>query len=281
MNEHPPIRKDVAGVKLNTEASHRIHWIRKVISEQVEGQVEHRHIVQALYKSPDNHYFLAFWNTPRWNSQTLKDDYVDDVHLIEPTQAKQWMRTYCPAELENFARTMDKADTTPTTQTLTLRMSTELRHRLSVADSLDGQSLNKACMNLIEAGLSMSNSRSSVCLPSHFNVMMMPDGITPAIDEFEKALKFENPDEQELAGYSESLYNIYRFNYPGFLPFVLRTFYRLFHINKNPVHAQCFAEWVTAFYRPSYDDGLEYARKNPPKPSDSPYTRWGNAPGDM
>ena len=273
MNE-VPIRKEVEGIKLNTEISHCLHSAVKVITDHVDGRLEHRHIIQSLYKSPDNHYFLAFWNMPRWDSETLSYAYGNDVSLITPEQAKQWMRTYCPDELENFVTSMDKADKTSSTQTVSLRMSTELRNHLARAESLGGQSLNKVCINLIEAGLSMASSRSFVCLPSQFDVMMMPDRKTPAVDKFEKALKFENPDEQELAGYSETLCYLYRFDYPSFLPFVLRTFYRLMRINKNISHTQCFAEWITAFYRVTYQDGLEYARKNPEK---VPNDRWDTA----
>lgn len=273
MNEEP-IRKDVEGLKLNTEISHCFHSAVKVITDNVNGDLEHRNIIQSLYKSPDNHYFLAFWNMPRWDSETLSYAYSNDAALITPEQAKQWMRTYCPAELENFVAFMDKADKTPSTQTVSLRMSSELRSILGQGESFGGQSLNKVCINLIETGLSTVNSRHFLCMPSQFDVMMMPDGETPAVDKFGKGLKFENPAEQELSGYAETLLYVYRFNYPGFLPFIVRTLYRLMRINKNPLHAECFAQWITYFYRVTYQDGLEYARKNPENLLDVPSSRW-------
>ena len=262
MDETSPIRKVIAGASINTETAHCFHSLMKVVTELVDGQLKHRHIVQGLYQNPEGRYFLAFWNKLNWNDEILGYDFVDDAILIEPEQAKQWMSNYCYEKLAAFVTSMDKPDKPASTQTLTLRMNTELRNHLTFIAKVADQSLNKICLNLISAGMSMSAARPQVSPPRPY-LIVMPDG-KQVVDELEKALKFDDPDEQALAGYAESLFGICRFDYPSFLPFVLRTFYSLLCINKNESHALCFAKWLTDFYRVTYDDSLEYNKRNYP-----------------
>jgi hypothetical protein len=254
MDETAPIRKVISGKSINTETDHCFHSVIKVMSEQVDGQLQHRYIVQSLYQNSEGGYFLAFWNKLNWNDESLSYDFVDDAILIEPEQAKQWMRSYCPENLESFVADMDKACKPASMQTLTLRMRTELRDYLASAAKSHGQSLNKICLELINTGMSANRARPSLFSPQPYYITM-PDG-KPAVDEFEKALKFDDPSEQELAGYAESLYGFYRFEYPFFLPFALKTLYILIHADKNESHALCFANWLSRFHRVSFSDNL-------------------------
>lgn len=259
MDEFTPIRKVIAGVTINTDTAHSFHLDVKVVSEQTGGQVNHRRIIQGLYQTPDGKYFLAFWNKPNWDNETLSYDFVDDALVVEPEQAKQWMRNYCPDKLDSFIASMGENDKPASMQTLTLRLTTELRNQLTFAAKISDQSLNKVCLNLITAGMSMGNTRGLVAPPQP-QYITMPDD-RPALDQFGKALKFDNPDEQALAGYAESLYDLWNFNYPGLLPFALHTLYRLIHIVRNKDYVLCFAKWLSQFHRTTYDDAQEYQRR--------------------
>jgi hypothetical protein len=273
MDEIEPIRKIIKGVSINTETAHCFHSLTKVLTEQVDKQVKHIYIVQGIYKSLEGRYFLAFWNRPIWNDESLSYDCVSDAILIDPEQARQWMSRYCPEKLQSFLVSTDKSANTQTT--VSIRMSTALRDH--IAFMAGDHSLNKICLKLINAGMSMNYASLDLSRPPPY-LITMPKGM-PAIDEFERALKFDDPDEQALAGYAELLYSLSRLDYPGFLPFVLKTLYRLIHINKNESHALCFVEWLSSFYRVGYNDSLEYNKRHPPT-TNRPMNRWNTKMDD-
>lgn len=259
-----PIRKVFDDISINTDIAHCFHSVIKIVSEHDDGQVKHRRMIQGLYQNPDGHFFLAFWNKMNWNDKSFNYDFVDDANLIDPDQATQWMMNYCPDKLESFMASMKQADKSPSTVSVTIRMPTELRDHLAlVAKIVNNQSLNKICINLINAGMSMSNTRGSVSRPQPYRITM-PNGQF-AVDEHEHALEFDDPDEQALAGYAETLFTLYNFDYPSMFPFVLKTLYRLIHINLNEQHLRCFVNWLCEFYRVTYDDSLEYQKRNPKK----------------
>lgn len=261
MDEMTVIRKVVSGITINTDTAHCFHTDVKVITEQINGLLKHRNIVQGLFTNQEGQYFLAFWNKPNWDTESLSYHYIDDVQLIDVEHARQWLRNYCPEKLDSFMASMADADNPASMQTLTLRLSTELRNHLSFCAKVADQSLNKLCLNLIYVGMSANQSRSLVSPPQPHRINM-PNG-KPAIDKFEKAMKFEDPDEQALAQHAETLFSLHRFNFPAFLPYVLHTLYKLVHINKDQSHVLCFVTWLTEFHRVTYEDSLEYHRRNP------------------
>lgn len=267
MEKTEPIRKVVSGVNLNTDTAHCFKLVRKIFTEHLDGEfrdVHHLFMIQGLYRASEGQYFLALWNQPQWNSDALSYDFVDEAILIEPEKAKLWVQRNCPEKLEDFLSSMNTTSQVSSMQTVSLRMHTGLRDHLAFAAKLgnSNKSLSKHCVDLIEAGMSLAGSRSSLSPPNP-SLITMPDG-THALDGFEKALKFDDSDEQALAGYAEALYALVRFNYAWFLPFVLKTLYTLLHKTKNDKHALCFANWLTAFYRPSFSDAQT---RRPPSPS--------------
>lgn len=264
MDELNSIRKIIDGVTINTDTAHNFHLDVKLVSEQVGNHVNHRRMVQGLYQAPDGNYFLAFWNKPNWNNETLSYEFINDATTVAPEQAQQWIRNYCPEKFSGLIASMEGNDKSASMQTLTLRLTTELKNHFTFLAKISDQSINKICLNFINTGMSIGNTRALVSLPPPQDITMPPDG-RPALDQFGKALKFVDPDEQALAGYAESLYDIYNFNYPGFLPFALHTLYRLLRIVKREDHALCFSNWLSRFHRATYDDAMEYNRRNQSK----------------
>ena len=260
MDELNSIRKVIDGVAINTDTAHNFHLDIKLVSEQVGGHVNHRRMVQGLYQAPDGKYFLAFWNKPNWDSETLSYEFINDAIMVEPEQAQQWVRNYCPEKLGGLIASMEGNDKSASMQTLTLRLTTELKNHFTFLSKISDQSINKICLNFINVGMSMGSIRGCVAPPEP-QYITMPDG-RPVLDQFRKALKFDNPDEQALAGYAESLYDILNFNYPNFLPFALHTLYRLFHIVKIEEHALCFSKWLSLFHRATFEDAMESSRRN-------------------
>ena len=264
MNELDSIRKVVSGVSVNTDTAHCFHIDVRMFSEHVNGELQHRRIAQGLYQTPDGTYFLAHWNQPIWNDETLSYDFNDDVLIVEPNRAKQWIETYCP---ENMA--LIGEDTKPASmQTLTLRLTTELRNRLAFSAKISDQSINKVCLNLISAGMSVNAARRSASEPKTEHITML-DG-RPVLDQFGKALRFEDQDEQNLAKCAESLYYLWVFDYPSLLPFVFHTFYRLKHIIRNDTHVLCFAQWLASFHRPTWNDSQDYNQRHKTPIADEP-----------
>jgi hypothetical protein len=252
MQELPPIRKIIDGVGLNTDSAYCFFSIINVVSGlDSNNQLKHRQVVQSLYQnSSDNRYFLAYWNKMQWNESLWSYDFVNDISLLEPEQAKQWMLAFCKdkKQFNIFMESMKQPDKPASMTTISVRMPTELRDHLAFVSGLGNQSINKICMRLIETGLAMNEAKHRICHPTIF-FMTMLDGC-PVVDEFEKALKFEDPEEQALAEYAETLLSLYRYDYPNFLPFVARTFHIiLFFHKKNRTHTICFAYWLSCLYR--------------------------------
>ncbi|MDC6126777.1 hypothetical protein PPH41_01975 [Burkholderia gladioli] len=262
-DERMPIRKVIDGVNLNTDTAHCFHTNMKVVSELVDDQVVHRRIHQGLYQVQGNaRYFLAFWNKPQWNDEALQFQYVDDAMLIDVEQAKQWMLTYCPEKLDAFVKDLGKTDRAPSSAAVNLRMPMELRNHLMQTAELTGNSLNKICLNLLNAGMAYAHVKTTVSLPASFIRLEMPNG-EPALDEVEHARQFEDEDDQALANYAETLYALYRQDFPRFLPVALHILYRLLHINRDAKRAICFAIWLSHFHRVSWQDSQDSRQRRP------------------
>lgn len=271
MDERPPIRKIKDGISLNTETAYLFHAVSTLETEQVESNLQHRLIVQALYLSRDGHFFVAFWNLPRWDPETLGLVYEDDARVVDATQARQWVSRYCPTKVSDLVKALEAAELPESYVNVTVRMDTGLRNHLAYQASMSQRSISKICLLLMEAGMTATEARKRVSRPAPYYMTMVDGG--PAVDEFERACVFEDPDDQALAGYAEQLFGFYRFNFPGLLPFAAETLHRLIHIVRDEPRALCFARWLALFYRTSYDDVVEQSRRNPPGSSRSSGTR--------
>ncbi|WP_321871957.1 hypothetical protein [Paraburkholderia tropica] len=256
------IRRIIDGLTINTDTAHRFHIDAKVVSELVDGNVVHRRMCQGLYQVlPDGPYFLAFWNKPYWDEATLRFTFSDDLCVIDAEQAKQWMRTYCPAQFDKFVNDMGKPDKAPSVVAINLRIPVELRAHLTTSAELTNNSFNKICLNLIYAGMSVT-TRPRPGTPASYVTLRLPSG-EPAVDQFERAMTFEDGRDQELANCAEQLYWLARNDEPKFLGFVLWTLYRLFHVERDDKRATCFALWLTHFHRAGPEVGEEFRRRRP------------------
>lgn len=252
VEENNVIRRIIANTHINTDTAYCFHKIINLVSEVSSGSLVHRKIVQGMYQNADGQYFIAFWNKPNWNEETLGYDYIDDVVLITQEQAKQWVMNYCPEKFSMSSKIWERDGNPANMQTVTIRMTIELRNHLKFLSKISDQSVNKICIDLMTDGMSLRSSRTNAPIPST-HLINMPDGKL-ALDSFEKALRFEEPEDQKLANYAEALYGVWRFNYPQVFVFVARTLYKIIHVEKNKEHALCFAEWVSKFYRSGYHD---------------------------
>ena len=273
--ELTPIRKIIDRVTLNTDTAHCHGIVQSVVTDIVNGQPDHRYLRQGLYQVlPDGPYFLAFWNKPQWDDATLKLAYVEDLRVITIDQAKQWMQTHCPAAYNAFEEAMGKGGKTASAVPVNLRMPAHMRATLMGQMGPDGEksSFNKLCINYIQLGLDYARARYTVYAPPSYDRPLMPNG-QPAVDEHERANTFEDPDDQALAKYVESLYAFHRHNPAYFLPFALDTLHRLFKTNRDVKRGTCFALWLAAFHRYTPKDGDE-ARKRRPGPQEYGEWRW-------
>lgn len=263
------IRKTIGDATLNTATDRCFHIDWKTLTERSGAELAHRRIGQGLFLNPKGKLYLAFWGKPLWNEASLRFEYVEDASLLQPEEAVRWTRTYCPDRVSQLEDALS-AEKFVTTQSVTLRMTTELRDYLT----LSGEgSLNKNCIAFIASGISMMHAKSNLSVPSSLTALVMPDGQF-ALDEFEKARKFDDPDEQALAESAATLYALFRSNYPQFLPYALHQLYRLLGIQKNIEYALCFARWLSAFHRATFEDAREHSRRNPPTSQESLGGRW-------
>lgn len=250
--ENNTIRRIIKNIHINTDTAYCFHKTINLVSELSSGSLAHRKMVQGLYQNADGHYFIAFWNKPTWNAETLGYDYIDDVVFITQEQAKQWVMNYCPGKFSMDNKIWEQDKNPASMQTVSIRMTTELRNHLKFLSKVSGQSVNKLCIDLMDDGMSVRSTRASVPLPPT-NLITMPDGRV-VLDSFEKALQFDVPEDQKLANYAEALYGVWRFHYPLLFVFVARTLYKIITVEKNKEHALCFSEWVSKFYRSGHYD---------------------------
>ncbi|WPH20792.1 hypothetical protein [Variovorax paradoxus] len=267
----PAIRKTIGDAVLNTATDQYFHSDWKTLTERSGAELSHHRIGQGLFLNPKGKLYLAFWGKPLWNEASLRFEYVEDASLLEPEDAIRWMRSYCPDRIVQLESALS-AEKFVTTQSVTLRMNTELRDYLALAGE---GSLNKNCISFIASGIATMHAKSNLSLPSSLTALVMPDGEF-ALDELERARKFADPDEQALAESAATLYALFRWDYPQFLPYALHQLYRLLGIQKNPEYALCFARWLSSFHRATFEDAKEHSLRNPPAFKESVGSKWSD-----
>lgn len=249
MATREPIKAMFDGVWLNTSNDKEVHAVEQ---EYFDANASPRPVTmtQALYRTAEDKFFLAFWNRLVWDKVELRNKFVDTAELINSQQAQHWLEQHGAA---HKVAEMDARPDEGPTRAITVRLPEALLQRIELSAKAGRVSVNKVSSNLLLWAMSMQD-REPLYAPPTWTRLCMPDG-RPAHDEHGRANSFEAKDLQKLADCGTILLQLAKQGrHDKIWSFVVRTLNRLIFIDKNQTHVLCFAQWVSMCRRGTLQD---------------------------
>jgi hypothetical protein len=249
----------VNGTAYSTEDSLEIYGTRQLFIAPTAETVTRTFTEQGLFKTKEGEFFLACWNLPTWNKNSVRFDLVDQIQPLNGSQAFTWFHQNAPSEV--FAEKLALLDEPvgDVRAALTIRMPARIRDYIESIAAVTGHSVNKVCTGMLETAMGLR------VLPVYrpaLNELVLADG-EPCLDEFGLAKDFTDPRKKNLALIAEGLVELSTSGRSaGLFDYAISALNRLIAIEDDVEGAVMVARWLAKFHRWTHEDSTAYLRKN-------------------